>query len=213
MSEWIISLIQAALKEVFPMSEWLKTIIAGGVDGFLSGGFLLAAHYLQHHLQKRAKWQELMAEHVLQACADLRQKIIGLRDYIDGAPPSVNRQEEILKKLQKIQSFVINGEQFLGKEIVACWVPHYSRMISYNVGLQRDKPPANIWFRLIDEGNLTMDDVAKAIEKKLKLAEVTFMSYKDRKQLVEQHLGQANRDVLKDLEERANRQGGREADL
>lgn len=205
------------------MLEWLKTIIAGGVGGLIggltSGGCLLAGHWLQHHLQRKAKYEDLVLEKFTGACGELRRKTLELSAYIyHYQPHDLSEREkqtnEILRKVWEIDSLVIKGERFLGKEILECWALHYGKLIAINTGLASHASFSHrLWQHLGAEANLALDDLAKLMKERLKLPGLDFLTTEEWKSLHKKGLDEGNRIFENERERYEKRQGQRDPNV
>jgi len=170
-------------------------------------------------LQRKAKYEDLVLEKFTGACGELRRKTLELSAYIyHYQPHDLSEREkqtnEILRKVWEIDSLVIKGERFLGKEILECWALHYGKLIAINTGLASHASFSHrLWQHLGAEANLALDDLAKLMKERLKLPGLDFLTTEEWKSLHKKGLDEGNRIFENERERYEKRQGQRDPNV
>jgi hypothetical protein len=178
------------------MPEWLKTVIAGAAGGLISGGFLLLADYLRHTRFKKERFQSLLVEKRVAACGDLmrmlRELEVNLSPTSHGAWPlswpyygrdprnlsdsEIEHAKRVDQRISELGHFVSTNEIVLGSEIIRAWHPNYGTLMDLRVrvqtGLDNDGFVVEALLKLLPE---FVDEIAKAIKKALRGADIEFV--------------------------------------
>jgi hypothetical protein len=179
------------------MSEWLKTVIASGIGGIISGGFLLLADYLRHRRTRPERYEECLVEKRIKACDELMRLL--LRFWSNFSPiqkgveplrlpknPRIcpNHSQEQLAEAKQLHQdiadmsqFVQSNEMFLGPQVVKAWQTYFAALMK--IKLEASLGPENDGYLIFALTKLMpefFDKIAEAIKAELCGANIEFLS-------------------------------------